>query len=219
MEFHRDRSCRRGIPNSRPRFCREGVGRGGRSCRGVGGRQRRLRRFWFFQLGCSTLSFKISKQFKGNFAGGSPAAITNDLLSVVCWVITSHFATVSWWLGGLASCFTSQMAITNHLATVFWLLSGVASCFTNSFISYFLLLRQNTVTKEKASPICRPCGVPSISRKQAWLRNSTWRGAHPAHHRGTRTKRVGYDITFRLCLRRNKPLRGVLSPTPPHTCG
>jgi hypothetical protein len=39
--------------------------------------------------------------------------------------------------------------------------------------SYFLLLRQNKVTKEKATPVCRPCGVPSISRKQAGLRNST----------------------------------------------
>jgi hypothetical protein len=47
-----------------------------------------------------------------NFAGGSPAAITNDLPSVVCWV--------------------SQMA--------------------SSSISYFLLLRQNKVTKEKATP-------------------------------------------------------------------
>src|SRR5665811_2289418 len=89
----------------------------------------------------------------------SGMAITNDLPSVVCWVITSHFATVLWWLSGLASFFISQMA--------------------SSFISYFLLLRQNKVTKEKATPVCRPCGVPSISRKQAGLRNSTWRGAHP----------------------------------------
>ena len=60
-----------------------------------------------------------------NFAGGRPAAITNDLPSVVCWV--------------------SQMA--------------------SSFISHFLLLRQNKVTKEKATPVYRPSGVPSISRK------------------------------------------------------
>jgi hypothetical protein len=53
--------------------------------------------------------------------------------------------------------------------------------------SYFLLLRQNKVTKEKATPVYRPFGVPSISRKQAGLRNSTWRGAHPAPHCGTRT--------------------------------
>ena len=53
--------------------------------------------------------------------------------------------------------------------------------------SHFVLLRQNKVTKEKATPVCRPCGVPSISRKQAGLRNSTWRGAHPAPHCGTRT--------------------------------
>jgi hypothetical protein len=53
--------------------------------------------------------------------------------------------------------------------------------------SHFLLLRQNKVTKEKATPVCRTFGVPSISRKQAGLRNSTWRGAHPAPHCGTRT--------------------------------
>ncbi|MBI5430903.1 MAG: hypothetical protein HY938_10675 [Nitrosomonadales bacterium] len=53
--------------------------------------------------------------------------------------------------------------------------------------SNFLLLRQNKVAKEKATPVSRPCGVPSISRKQAGLRNSTWRGAHPAPHCGTRT--------------------------------
>jgi len=35
-------------------------------------------------------------------------AITSDL--PVCWLITSHFATVLWWLSGLASCFTSEMA-------------------------------------------------------------------------------------------------------------
>jgi len=53
--------------------------------------------------------------------------------------------------------------------------------------SYFLLHRQNKVAKEKATPVCRPYGVPSISRKQAGLRDSTWRGAHPAPHCGTRT--------------------------------
>jgi hypothetical protein len=53
--------------------------------------------------------------------------------------------------------------------------------------SHFLLLRQNKVTEEKATPVCRPCRVPSISRKQAGLRNSTWRGAHPAPRCGTRT--------------------------------
>ncbi|ERR1039457_3336267 len=76
-------------------------------------------------------------------------ALTNDLVGEVCqlsqwlckafcWVITSHFAIVLWWLSGLASCFTSQMAITNHLATVFWLLSGMASCFTSSPTRLFL---------------------------------------------------------------------------------
>jgi hypothetical protein len=63
--------------------------------------------------------------------------------------------------------------------------------------SYFLLLHQNKVTKEKATPACRPYGVPSISRKQAGLRNSTWRGAHP------------------------RPTAGLeqCSPKPPLTCG
>ncbi len=53
--------------------------------------------------------------------------------------------------------------------------------------SHFLLLRQRKSNQKKATPVCRPCGVPSISRKQAGLRNSTWRGAHPAPHCGTRT--------------------------------
>src|SRR4030065_601585 len=53
--------------------------------------------------------------------------------------------------------------------------------------SHFFLRRQEKVTKKKATQIYRPCGVPSISRKQAGLRNSTWRGAHPAPHCGTRT--------------------------------
>ena len=30
--------------------------------------------------------------------------------------------------------------------------------------SHFLLLRQNKVTKEKAPPVCRPCGVPCVAR-------------------------------------------------------
>ncbi|OYY45503.1 MAG: hypothetical protein B7Y56_06185 [Gallionellales bacterium 35-53-114] len=37
---------------------------------------------------------------------------------------------------------------------------------------YFLLLRQKKVTKEKATPVYRPCGVPSIFHQQAGLRNS-----------------------------------------------
>ena len=32
---------------------------------------------------------------------------------------------------------------------------------------YFFWLRQNKVTKEKATPVCRPFWAPSISRKQA----------------------------------------------------
>jgi hypothetical protein len=51
----------------------------------------------------------------------------------------------------------------------------------------FFCFAKKKVTQEKATPVCRPCGVPSISRKQAGLRNSTWRGAHPAPHCGTRT--------------------------------
>jgi hypothetical protein len=38
--------------------------------------------------------------------------------------------------------------------------------------SHFFLRRQEKVTKKKATPVCRPCGVPSISHKQAGLRNS-----------------------------------------------
>ena len=37
---------------------------------------------------------------------------------------------------------------------------------------YFLLLRQKKVSKEKATPVYRPCGVPSLQHKQAGLRNS-----------------------------------------------
>ena len=53
--------------------------------------------------------------------------------------------------------------------------------------SHFFLRRQEKVTQKKATPVCRRCAVPSISRKQAGLRNSTWWGAHPAPHCGTRT--------------------------------
>jgi len=38
--------------------------------------------------------------------------------------------------------------------------------------SHFLLLRQNKVTKEKATPVCRPCGVPCVARLVRRLRNS-----------------------------------------------
>jgi hypothetical protein len=38
--------------------------------------------------------------------------------------------------------------------------------------SYLLLLRQKKVTEEKATPVCRTFGVPSIRRKRAGLRNS-----------------------------------------------
>ncbi|MEW5904799.1 MAG: hypothetical protein AB1722_10715, partial [Pseudomonadota bacterium] len=34
------------------------------------------------------------------------------------------------------------------------------------------MLRQKKVTKEKATLVCRPFGVPSLSRKRAGLRNS-----------------------------------------------
>src|SRR3989338_9590208 len=40
--------------------------------------------------------------------------------------------------------------------------------------SHLLLLRQKKVTEEKATPVCRPCGVPSLNRKQAGLRNSRY---------------------------------------------
>jgi len=51
----------------------------------------------------------------------------------------------------------------------------------------FSCFAKEKVTKKKATPVCRRFAVPSISRKQAGLRNSTWRGAHPAPHCGTRT--------------------------------
>jgi len=37
---------------------------------------------------------------------------------------------------------------------------------------YFLLLRQNKVTKEKATPVCRRCAVPCVARLVRRLRNS-----------------------------------------------
>src|SRR5450759_761060 len=40
--------------------------------------------------------------------------------------------------------------------------------------SYFLLLRQNKVAKEKATPVCRPCGVPCVARLLRRLRNSRY---------------------------------------------
>ena len=39
---------------------------------------------------------------------------------------------------------------------------------------YFLLLRQNKVTKEKATPVYRPCGVPCVARLVRRLRNSRY---------------------------------------------
>src|SRR5450759_3632492 len=62
--------------------------------------------------------------------------ITNDLAGAVCQ--PSQMA--SSFISGMASSFTSQMAITNHLATVFWLPSGMASCFTSRFISSYACL-------------------------------------------------------------------------------
>jgi hypothetical protein len=38
--------------------------------------------------------------------------------------------------------------------------------------SSFHLRGQKKGTKENAAPVCRPCGLPSISHKQAGLRNS-----------------------------------------------
>src|SRR3970282_2662400 len=40
--------------------------------------------------------------------------------------------------------------------------------------SHFLLLRQNKVTKEKATPVYRPCGVPCVARLVRRLRNSRY---------------------------------------------
>ena len=50
----------------------------------------------------------------------------------------------------------------------------------------FSCFAKEKVTKKKATPVCRPCAVPSISRKQAGLRNST--GC--AHPRPTRARTV-----------------------------
>ncbi len=36
----------------------------------------------------------------------------------------------------------------------------------------FSCFAKEKVTKKKATPVCRPCGVPSIRRKRAGLRNS-----------------------------------------------
>jgi len=40
--------------------------------------------------------------------------------------------------------------------------------------SYFLLLRQNKVAKEKATPVCRRCAVPCVARLARRLRNSRY---------------------------------------------
>jgi len=40
--------------------------------------------------------------------------------------------------------------------------------------SYFLLLRQNKVTKEKATPVCRRYAVPCVARLIRRLRNSRY---------------------------------------------
>jgi hypothetical protein len=40
----------------------------------------------------------------------------------------------------------------------------------------FSCFAKEKVTKKKATPVCRPFGVPSIFRKQAGLRNSPWQG-------------------------------------------
>jgi len=41
--------------------------------------------------------------------------------------------------------------------------------------SYFLLLRQKKVTKEKATPVCRRCAVPCVLDVVRRLRNSALR--------------------------------------------
>jgi len=51
-----------------------------------------------------------------------------------------------------------------------WLILNV--CRGSPAAGCFLLLRQKKVTKEKATPVYRPCGVPSKKRNQAGLRNS-----------------------------------------------
>src|SRR5450759_3294685 len=111
------------------------------------------------------------------------ANLVRWLCKAFCWVITSHFAIVLWWLSGLAititnhlaacclsemascftsqmassptSCFTSQMAITNHLATVFWLLSGMASRFTSSYTSSFISYTHLRAHETRHDLVCR----------------------------------------------------------------
>jgi hypothetical protein len=42
----------------------------------------------------------------------------------------------------------------------------------SSFISHFFLLRQEKVTKKKATPIRHPFGIPCVARLVRRLRNS-----------------------------------------------
>gem|GEM_PF-3857191 len=60
--------------------------------------------------------------------------ITSDLAGVFWQPITSHLATVFWWLSGLASSFISRMAITNDLPSVFCWVSQMASSRISCYI-------------------------------------------------------------------------------------
>ena len=58
----------------------------------------------------------------------------------------------------------------NQRHCVVWIQSKIAG--GSPTASHFFLLRQEKVTKKKATPVRRCCAVPSISRKRAGLRNS-----------------------------------------------
>jgi hypothetical protein len=70
----------------------------------------------------------------------------------------------------------------------------------------FFCFAKKKVTQEKATPVCRPCGVPCVARLVRRLRNS---------HDPLRVhvlKQCWLRHNLKVSLRRNKPLYGVLSP-------
>ncbi|MDO8988875.1 MAG: hypothetical protein Q7U91_04510, partial [Sideroxyarcus sp.] len=52
--------------------------------------------------------------------------------------------------------------------------------------SHFSCLAKKN-NQKKSPPVRRPCGVPSIFRQQAGLRNSPWRGTQNVPHCGAQT--------------------------------
>jgi hypothetical protein len=49
------------------------------------------------------------------------------------------------------------------------------------------LRRQEKVTKKKATPVCRACGVPLVVSNQTGLRNSPWLGVNDTPNCGAQT--------------------------------